>query len=291
MSPWLWTDHGYPDFVDLLNEMRRGEISPEAKKTFISLSRPLPMEDGLLPTELFPLRNEVERANASRLASLTGPSFKYEARDSGSAPPEKRAKLLDNMVATRLLELKQDSQVMLIKNVDESLVNGTVGKVLGFHTIATCVATSGVPPVGGSSPVKKEGVVKPKSASQDSSSSKSTGAVRNVQLGVDGRTPISLVKIVDNKENSETAASAAPQSSKGKGKAKDDELYPLVEFRTPQGKEVVLVVRDEFRYEDNEGKLLARRVQVRHRLSVCHSVLIQRSMSGTIGIGVGYVYP
>lgn len=45
-------------------------------------------------------------------------------------------------------------------------------------------------------------------------------------------------------------------------KSKDEDLYPLVEFFTPQGKEIVLLLRDEFRVEDNEGKLLARRVQV-----------------------------
>lgn len=241
--------------------MRHGEISPEAKKTFISLSRPLAIEDGLLPTELFPLRNEVERANASRLASLAGPSFKYQARDSGAAPPEKRAKLLDSMVATRMLELKQDAQVMLIKNVDECLVNGTVGKVLGFYNIATCVASSGPPSAPTGSPVKKESSTpKPKSPSQETSAIKAAGSVRNVQVGPDGRTPIFLIKYPDDKEN--TKGSSAPPSSKGKAKAKDEELYPLVEFRTPLGKEIVLVVRDEFRYEDNEGKLLARRVQV-----------------------------
>ena len=53
-----------------------------------------------------------------------------------------------------------------------------------------------------------------------------------------------------------------------KRKSQDEELYPLVEFRTQEGTEVVLVLRDEFRMEDNEGKLLARRVQVRYLL--CH---------------------
>lgn len=240
--------------------MRRGEISPDAKKTFISLSRPLPVEDGLLPTELFPLRTEVDRANATRLASLPGPSIKYEARDSGSAHPEKRTKLLESMVATRLLELKQDAQVMLIKNVDESLVNGTVGKVLGFYNVPVCLASSGIPSDESSSPVKKESTPKPKSSSQESAG-KLAGSVRNVQVGPDSRTPIWLTKQAENKENT-TSSSAPPSSAKGKAKAKDEELYPLVEFRTPQGKEVVLVVRDEFRYEDNEGKLLARRVQV-----------------------------
>jgi len=36
------------------------------------------------------------------------------------------------MAPSRLL-LKNDTQVMLIKNVDETLVNGTVGKVIGFY--------------------------------------------------------------------------------------------------------------------------------------------------------------
>ncbi|KAI0089023.1 hypothetical protein BDY19DRAFT_164165 [Irpex rosettiformis] len=267
--------------------MRRGEISPEAKKTFISLSRPLPIEDGLLPTELFPLRNEVDRANAARLASLTGPSVKYEARDSGAAPPEKRARLLDSTVATRMLELKQDSQVMLIKNVDETLVNGTVGKILGFYNVHACLASAGLPSTESSSPVKKESTPKPKPLSQESSLSKATGSVRNVQVGPDGRTPLSLIKHAENKENS-TTSSSVPLSSKAKGKAKDEELYPLVEFRTSQGKEIVLVVRDEFRYEDNEGKLLARRVQVT-------SFLHQESSSAhvlpdTIGASMGHVH-
>lgn len=240
--------------MDLLNEMRRGEISPAAKQTFLGLSRPLPQDDGLLPTELFPLRAEVDRANAARMASLAGPSFKYEARDTGAAPPEKRAKLLDAMVAPRMLELKEDAQVMLIKNVDESLVNGSVGKILGFYTPAVCLASL-TPAISVTPQTKKEGAsstAKPKSSSQDSS--KTNGFVRNVQVGPDGRTPLALCP-GENKENK-------VPSSKGKGKAKEDELHPLVEFRTPQGKEVVLIARDEFRSEDNEGKLLARRVQV-----------------------------
>ena len=236
--------------------MRQGDISSAAKQTFSSLSRPLPQDDGILPTELFPLRNEVDRANAARMASLTGPSFKFEARDSGAAPPEKRSKLLENMVVPRMLELKENAQVMLIKNVDESLVNGSVGKVLGFHTATVCVASL-APAVPEIPQTKKEGTSstsKPKSVSQESAGSKTSGFVRNVQVGPDGRTPLALCS-GENKENK-------VPNSKGKGKAKDDELYPLVEFSTPQGKEIVLLSRDEFRSEDSEGKLLARRVQV-----------------------------
>ena len=249
-------------FVDLLNEMRRGEISLEARKTFVGLSRPLPQDDGLLPTELFPLRAEVDRANAARMAALTGPSFKYEARDSGAAPPEKRAKLLEAMVAPRLLELKADAQVMLIKNVDESLVNGSVGRVLGFFAPSACVASAGVPAASTASPAKA-GSSAPKPKSSQEAAKSTNGFVRNVQVGPDGRTPIAL-RPEAVKENT----SPPPSPTKAKVKAKDEELLPLVEFRTPQGKEVVLLARDEFRSEDNEGKLLARRVQVSSAVSV-----------------------
>ena len=238
--------------------MRRGEISPSAKQTFQGLSRPLAQDDGLLPTELFPLRAEVERANAVRMAALGTPAVKYEARDSGAAPPERRAKLLENMVAPRVLELKADAQVMLVKNVDERLVNGSVGRVLGFYTSAVCAASIGAPAAPAAPQAKKEGASKPRSVSAESKST--NGFVRNVEVGPDGRTPLALCA-GENKENKSPA-------SKGKGKVKDDELYPLVEFTTPQGKEIVLVARDEFRSEDSEGKLLARRVQVRAAVPV-----------------------
>lgn len=240
-------------FVDLLNQMRQGEISPAAKQTFVGLSRPLPQDDGLLPTELFPLRTEVDRANAARMAALPGPSFTYEARDSGAAQPDRRAKLLEAMVAVKNLELKANAQVMLIKNVDESLVNGSVGKVLGFYSPSACVASVGAG-ASATPQVKKEGTPKPKSSSQE----KAGGFVRNVQVGPDGKTPVALCGD-EVKENTDIKA---PASAKGNAKANNDDLMPLVEFRTPQGKEIVLISRDEFRSEDSEGKLLARRVQV-----------------------------
>lgn len=262
--------------------MRRGEISPDAKKTFISLSRPLTFHDGILPTELFPLRTEVDRANASRLIALPGPSIKYEARDSGAAPAEKRAKLLDNMVAQRLLELKTDAQVMLVKNVDESLVNGSVGKILGFFSHAACIGSVSLP-VDADADAKREGTPassKPKSNSQDASG-KHNATVRHIQVGPDGRMPISYVPPTgEEKENSGGTPIQKKGTSKGKGKAKDDELYPLVEFQTPQGKEIVLVVRDEFRSEDNEGKLSARRVQI--PLVLAWAMSIHKSQGQTI---------
>lgn len=57
----------------------------------------------------------------------------FIAVDNGSIHDQaQREKLLSNFMAPRRLELKVDAQVMLIKNVDDTLVNGTMGRVLRF---------------------------------------------------------------------------------------------------------------------------------------------------------------
>lgn len=172
------------------------------------------------------MRHEVERANSTRLAALQSPPVSYDARDSGSAAPDKRKAVLAGMMVPERLVLKLGAQVMLVKNVDDQrgLVNGAVGRVLGFFKA----------PRG-----------------------KSEGVLRNVVLSEDGK---SVVFVGEGKENVKTTAAAKVEGEKPKSTA-DVELFPLVEFPTPMGRERVLVTRDEFRVEDNEGKILARRVQ------------------------------
>jgi ATP-dependent DNA helicase PIF1 len=184
------------------------------------------------------MRHEVERANSTRLAALQTPPVSYDARDSGSAAPEKRKAVLAGMMVPERLILKKGAQVMLVKNVDDQrgLVNGAVGRVLGFFAA----------PRG-----------------------KSEGVVRNVVLSEDGK---SLAFAGDGKENMKAMSAASSSSTrttattmKFEGEkpksAPDAELFPLVEFPTPMGRETALVTRDEFRVEDNEGNVLARRVQ------------------------------
>lgn len=72
------------------------------------------------------------------MRSLHGKSYRFEARDSGTMQDlEKREKLLANMMAPKSIELKKGAQVMLIKNFDETLVNGTLGKVRAFMSEKT----------------------------------------------------------------------------------------------------------------------------------------------------------
>ena len=85
---------------------------------------------GLIVPPRFPTRGEVDGSNERRLRALGGKSFRYDAYDTGD--PIIRDKLLQNMMAPKSLELKKGAQVMLIKNMDETLVNGSLGTVVGF---------------------------------------------------------------------------------------------------------------------------------------------------------------
>lgn len=260
--------------MEILNELRRGKISPAALSTFKSLSRPLePSPLHVAPTELYPLRADVNRANLARLVAIKTPIKTFVSRDSGSAGEEQRQKLLAGMMAVDELRIKVGAQVMLIKNLGEGpggggglangsmgggLVNGSVGLVVGFR--------------------------RPGEVCGDVSTS---GSVRNVRLAEDGETPLAPAssKAEEDKENQAAGEAVKDESkgkpkqetkqepqlgvkqetkpiSKGKGKS-SDELFPLVRFPTAQGSETVLLLREEFRIEDNEGKLLARRMQVR----------------------------
>lgn len=69
------------------------------------------------------------------MRNLHGQSFRYEAKDTGTiADITMRDKLLANMMAPKIIELKKGAQVMLIKNIDDTLVNGSLGRVSAFMT-------------------------------------------------------------------------------------------------------------------------------------------------------------
>ena len=64
------------------------------------------------------------------MRNLPGAVRRYDATDTGD--PNIRDKLLQNMMAPKAMELKVGAQVMLIKNMNEVLVNGSLGTVVGF---------------------------------------------------------------------------------------------------------------------------------------------------------------
>ncbi|KAH9945603.1 hypothetical protein B0H21DRAFT_694015 [Amylocystis lapponica] len=108
-------DQGEPHiaFVDMLNEMRLGNMKPATIKAFQSLSRPVTYTDGIEPTELYPIRREVDSANFSRLHKIPHPAHEYAATDSPgydeSGRPISRHRmeqLLERLVAPKTIVLK-----------------------------------------------------------------------------------------------------------------------------------------------------------------------------------------
>lgn len=80
----------------------------------------------------FPTRAEVDNANNNKMKMLSGETMTYNAEDSGVTDLITRERLLKYFMAPQQLQLKKGSQVMLIKNVDQNLVNGSLGKVVRF---------------------------------------------------------------------------------------------------------------------------------------------------------------
>ncbi|KAF8454305.1 hypothetical protein BGX38DRAFT_327779 [Terfezia claveryi] len=88
----------------------------------------------MLSMTRFPTRTEVDSANNAKMRQLAGKVEIFEANDGGttSTDTKMRDRLLSSCMAPQRIALKINSQVMLIKNVDETLVNGSLGRVVGF---------------------------------------------------------------------------------------------------------------------------------------------------------------
>lgn len=129
----VFRQKGDNELIDMLNSLRYGKISDEMAQKFKSLSRRVTYQDGIEPTELYPTRAEVKSANLTRLRNLPGRPKHFKAVDNVSDPMCKR--LYDNMMCEEVLELKEGSQVMYLKNNEEgTIVNGSVGTVVCFIT-------------------------------------------------------------------------------------------------------------------------------------------------------------
>src|SRR5271156_995329 len=66
------------------------------------------------------------------MSLLSGVEMSFPAVDSGMVDEVTRSRLLENCIAPTNLILKKGAQVMLIKNIDGQLVNGSQGTVTSF---------------------------------------------------------------------------------------------------------------------------------------------------------------
>lgn len=124
------------ELINLLNSIRFGDVTTELAKMIKSFERDVEYTDGILPTELYPTRREVDLSNKRMLDRLPGEIKVFEAQDQATSDNPQLLKVLESLMAEKKLALKEEAQVMMIKNFDETLVNGSVGKVLYFTTEA-----------------------------------------------------------------------------------------------------------------------------------------------------------
>ncbi|GAA5945450.1 hypothetical protein JCM3775_006781 [Rhodotorula graminis] len=239
------------EFIDMLNEMRFGRLSSASIQKFKGLARQPKYTDSLEPTELFPMRNEVDRANQNRLRALPGEETVFKAEDGlNDHRPQvdkSRNTYLSNFMAPETLVLKVGAQVMLIKNLDTTLVNGTVGTVVGF----------GVPEL------------------QESDDDDNGDEWVLGQKGEQVRSTTGGVKPERSAQEARKRQKVAEGVAAGK-----IEMGPVVDWQTPHGIERKVMVREEFKVEDNHGTKLAWRKQ--YPIILAWAMSIHKSQGQTI---------
>lgn len=222
-------------FSTILNEMRLGRITPETVRTFQERSKPLTGTGEIEATELFPKKADVERANNKRLKALKGDKVVYEAVDIYKDDFLKERNLLDNMIAPKVLTVKEGAQVMSIKNIDETLVNGSVGTVVGFMDENTYHRLMGF--------------------DEDDEDSQSYS---DDETTIFGKKPKSFRSLEDSLMRKLSAVDELQSAATHKGRN-----YPVVRFQYPDGTfREVLLSPEKWTIEDYDGKVLASREQV-----------------------------
>lgn len=170
------------------------------------------------------MRHDVDRANQNRLRALQGEERVFRAEDS-EPDPSKQGQWFKNVMAADTLTLKIGAQVMLIKNLDQSLVNGTVGHVVGF----------GVPELGDDD-------------DEDDAEAEWTLNSRDEPVRV--KSELSVHEARKRQKIAEGVASGRIEQG------------PVVAWQTPNGIEKKVMVREEFKHEDNNGQKISWRKQV-----------------------------
>ena len=215
-----------PAFASILNDMRLGKTTPAIANIFKRLSRPLNFADDIEATELFPTRAEVEKANQNRMSKLLGSEMNFPAVDGGTQDPTQRAKTLANSLAPENLTIKKGAQVMLIKNLDEGLVNGSIGKVLCFMNEHDFTIYQG-----------------------------------NEEMFLQSHEPEDVGDAEQNEINAK--ARATINAARYKSDAPSGRIWPMVRFSKPDGTSRDLLCQpEEFKVEAPGGEILAKRIQI-----------------------------
>ena len=243
----------------MLNEMRLGMLSQDSIMKFKALQRPPQFDDNIEPTELFPTRREVDIANDNRIRALPGSIHSFSAEEGGALTNlQMRDKLLQNCMAPQILELKKDVQVMLIKNMDENLVNGSLGKVIGFMSESTY------------SLCEREGIDVDEAMNFDAKALSG------------GDDPYGFKTLADEDDDSESILRKKRKILKLRAmSAQTSQLWPIVRFTTAAGLHIErLVTREKWSFEAPDGEIQAYRRQI--PLILAYAISIHKAQGQTL---------
>ena len=120
------------NFVNLLNDIRFGQINENSIQTLKSRFDAIDNENTIKPTILVTHNAQMDNINSDQLKQINGQSQKFEATFTGNV--NKIEALKKNCIAVDNLELKIGCQVMMLKNTyqKDGVINGSLGIVKGF---------------------------------------------------------------------------------------------------------------------------------------------------------------
>lgn len=226
------------------------------------------------PTELFPHREDVDKANKDRLIQIRGFGQSYEAKDSGQLPKEQLDKVLSQFMAPPKIFLKKEAQVMLIKNMDETLVNGSTGVVKGFLTLHEFhLAKQALPNLYDDKYLDQLEDLQKQWTMREQSPEKGAIASLSAPSAAGGRN--------SNSGTPEPGAAAAP-SKKAANSAAARQKWPLVRFWLPNngGARTELIQTETWKNELPNGEVQAQRAQL--PLILAWAMSIHKSQGQTI---------
>lgn len=117
-----------PQFASVLSQIRLGDITDDVVKYMKSLERTKFPKDGIAPTLLVSTNAEAAQQNGFQTELLAGTAVTFDAKDYGPMAGD----IDTHCITPKSIILKRGSQVMLTQNLDEHLVNGSRGVVVGF---------------------------------------------------------------------------------------------------------------------------------------------------------------
>ncbi len=119
-----------PALLELLQEIRRGEVSEDSMNHLRRRYRKHPEGKGII-TKLYTHNADIDRINYEALKLLDTDEYVFQYESYGTKGAIE--KLVNNSLMQAELRLKEGATVMFVKNSqDGKFVNGTLGTIVGF---------------------------------------------------------------------------------------------------------------------------------------------------------------